>query len=150
MSYTGSTKNLCAYIAQSNTDTTQTLNGDYSISSLKVHKNGAHVFGNGATLPTYNNEVRVLGAAVRGIATSATPVENTALYCSNTSNPSRACSQLAGNWTAAGSLTKSTPSHNHNAMTGMPSQITGKVSPSTAYPTLVTRSVFTLNFVLKD
>ena len=149
MSYTGSTKNLCAYIAQSNTDTTQTLSGDYSISSLKVHKNGAHVFGNGATLPTYNNEIRVLGASIRG-TNSGTAVENTALYCSDTSNPSRACSQLAGNWNAAGTLVKSTSSYNHNAMTGIPSQITGKVSTSTAYPTLVTRSVFTLNFVLKD
>jgi len=149
MSYTGSTKNLCAYIAQSNTDTTQTLSGAYSISSLKVHKNGAHVFGNGATLPTYNNEVRVLGAAIRGIGV-ASHVENTALYCSNTSNPSRACSQLAGNWTATSSLTRSTSSHNHNIMTGVPSVITGKVSISSSYPTLVTRSVFTLNFILKD
>jgi hypothetical protein len=149
MSYTGSTKNLCAYIAQSNTDTTQTLSGAYSISSLKVHKNGAHVFGNGATLPTYNNEIRVLGASIRGTG-SGTAAENTALYCSNTSNPSRACSQLSGNWTATASLSKSTSSYNHNIMTGVPSVITGKVSTSTAYPTLVTRSVFTLNFVLKD
>lgn len=149
MSYTGSTKNLCAYITQSNTDTSQTLSGAYSISSLKIHKNGAHVFGNGATLPTYNKEVRVVSAAVRNNGTT-NDVENTALYCSNTSNPSRSCSQLNGNWTANSSLSKATPSSNHNVMTGLPSVITGKVSTSSAYPTLVTRSIFTLNFVLKD
>jgi hypothetical protein len=150
MSYSGSTKNLCGYIAKSDLDTTSTLNSAFTINSIKVHANGSHVFGNGSTLPSFNKEVRVVGASVKG-PTSASHLENKGLYCSNTLGNSRVCSQLNGNNASTSSANlKATPNHHHNVLIGLPSTITGKVSPSSSYGILQTRSFFSFNFVLKD
>jgi hypothetical protein len=152
MSYSGSTKNLCAYIAQSNLDTTPTITSAFTVNSIKVHQNGAHVFGNGTTLPTFNNEVRVVSAAVFGTG-NFRDSENKGLYCSNTSGPARGCSQLNGNHAATSVIPeKLISSAYHNRMIGLPSVITGKVTPTSATlpAKLLNRSMFTLNFVLKD